>query len=152
MIADTTVLKQHKGYWLNRLRSLVHQSFEERLEKHDVSVASWCVLVSVYDNSARSTSELAQYIEIDKASISRVIEKLIQKGLLIQTAGKDKRSGSISLTQKGMNLVPQLIRQADENERFFWGALTNQESDSLKQMMQKIFIKSSKVRLDGWLK
>lgn len=152
MTKNTTILKHHKGYWLNRLRSLVHQGFEVRLEKYDVSVASWCVLVSVYDNSARSTSELAHYIEIDKASISRVLEKLIQKGLLIQTAGKDKRSGNISLTQKGTNLVPQLIREAEENERFFFSELSTKEQDFLKLIMQKILIKSSKIRLDGWLK
>lgn len=152
MTEHTTILKQHKGYWIGRLRSLVHQGFEERLKKYGISVASWCVLVSVYDNSARSTSDLAQYIEIDKAAISRIIEKLAQKGLLIQTVGKDKRTGSISLTQKGLNLVPQLMGEAEDNERVFFSELTMDEQDSLKQIMQKILIKSSKIRLDGWLK
>jgi DNA-binding MarR family transcriptional regulator len=64
-------LKQHIGYWLNRLRSAVHQAFEKRLDAYAITIAQWCVLIALYDERADSVNGLAKYIEIDKASISR---------------------------------------------------------------------------------
>ncbi|MGE4350098.1 MAG: MarR family winged helix-turn-helix transcriptional regulator [Candidatus Berkiella sp.] len=145
------ILKQHIGYWLNRLRSAVHYRFEERLATYGVSVPAWCIMTSVYDDSAHSINELAEYIEIDKAAVSRLVDKLVHKGLLLHEPGKDRRSGNIRLTAEGQLLVPKLIKEAEENEKEFFGYLSVQQQKSLQTIFNEILTKTSSVKSEGWL-
>jgi DNA-binding MarR family transcriptional regulator len=144
-------LKQHIGYWINRLRMVIHQSFEARLASYDITIASWCILVAIYDKQASSINELAQYIEVDKASISRVTERLVLRGLLLHRQGKDRRSGVIELTSEGEELVPKLLSEAEQNEAQFFGHLSEAEKKQLYGVMCRIFAKVPGIRMDGFL-
>lgn len=145
------ILKQHIGYWLNRLRQCVHNSFEERLSKYGISIASWCVLLAVYDESANSINELAKFIEVDKASISRIVAKLVKAGYLVHGQGGDRRSGAISITEKGKDLMPRLIDEAESNEEEFFGSLNIQELTALQGAIRSILTQATKVNCEGWL-
>lgn len=146
-----TQLKDHVGYWLNRLRMEVHQTFEKRLEKHDISVAQWCILATLHSESADSVSTLARYIEVDIASISRVVERLVAKSLVENQPGKNRRSGIIKLTKQGRDLVPKLFDEAKDNEEQFFGGLTTDEKKQLKKIFLKIFTTIPSIALSGWL-
>lgn len=144
-------LKEHIGYWFNRIRMEVHQSFEARLDRYNISVAQWCILIALYDGKASSVGELAEYIEIDKASISRVVEKLVLLGLVTHMQGKDRRSGFILLTDKAQELVPKLLHEAELNEKHFFGHLTKDEITQLNKVFKKILTKIPSIHADGWV-
>ncbi|MBX9976866.1 MAG: MarR family transcriptional regulator [Alphaproteobacteria bacterium] len=146
------ILKQHVGYWLNRLTTCTHQGFEKKLARHGISVAQWCILVSLYDESACSVGELSTYIEVDKGSISRVVERLVQSGLIIHGTGINRRSGKLILTDEGKALVPQLIAQATANEKEFFGHLSFEELEQFQTLLHKIMINIPSIHTDGWLK
>lgn len=145
-------LKIDIGYWLNRLRMEVHQSFEARLQADDITIAQWCILLTLYNQQASSIKELSKYIETDKASISRVVDRLVSRNLVAHTIGKDRRSGHISLTAAGMVLVPKLIDEATKNEKQFFGHLSPQELSQLQHIFIKILKTIPSIELDGWLK
>jgi DNA-binding MarR family transcriptional regulator len=146
-----THLKNHIGYWINRLRMQVHQSFEERLNTYGITVAQWCILIALHDQQATSVKELSRYIEVDKASISRVVERLVLMELIQHMVGKDRRSGYLRLTEKGMQLVPKLLQEAEANERHFFGHLTPTETESLQSLFNKILITVPSIKRDGWM-
>lgn len=144
-------LKDDIGYWLNRLRMQVHQGFESRLEAYDVTIAQWCILLTLYNEDAASITELSRFIEVDKASISRVVERLLSKEWVTHRQGVDRRSGHIQLTLKGRELVPHLILAANENEQQFFGHLTTEESEQLRQLFYKLFFNLPSIQISGWL-
>lgn len=144
-------LKDDIGYWLNRLRLQVHQSFEMRLEAYEVTIAQWCILLALYNKDAASITELSKFIEVDKASISRVVDRLLSKKLITHKQGADRRSGHIQLTSKGRELVPHLIQAAEDNEQQFFGCLTFDESEQLRQLFHKLFLNLSSIQRSGWL-
>jgi DNA-binding MarR family transcriptional regulator len=144
-------LKSHIGYWINRLRMYVHQALEQRLSQYGISVAQWCILVALYDQQATSVVDLSRYIEIDKAAISRVVGHLIAADLVDQTAGKDRRSGHLQLTDDGRQLVPLLIKEAEKNEEVIFGDLTPEERGQLQFLLKKLLIKNPAITLDGWI-
>ena len=143
-------LKLHIGYWFNRIRMEVHQSFEARLDRYNISVAQWCILMALYDGKASSVGELAEYIEVDKATISRVVERLVAMQLVTHMQGKDRRSGFIVLTDTAQKLVPKLLHEAELNEKHFFGDLTKDDITQLKQIFKKILIKIPSIHIDGW--
>jgi len=144
-------LKDHIGYWINRLRMEVHQAFEARLATYDVTIAQWCILASLYGQEGESITELAAHIEVDKASISRVVERMKEKGLLTHKAGKDRRSGHVQLTREGALLVPQLFREAAENEHHFFGHLSEEEREQFRKIFCRIFTAIPSIQQQGWL-
>jgi DNA-binding MarR family transcriptional regulator len=144
-------LKDDIGYWLNRLRMQVHQGFEARLEAYNVTIAQWCILLTLYNEEAASITELSKFIEVDKASVSRVVDRLLSKEWVIHRQGADRRSGHIQLTLEGRDLVPHLIQEAKENEQQFFGGLTPEESEQLRQIFHKLFLNLPSIQRSGWL-
>lgn len=150
-MSDSSILKKHIGYWLNRLRNVVHYAFEARLVQYDISVAEWSILVSIYDGSANSVNNIAAYIEVDKASSSRVVERLAKKDLLSVAAGDDRRSKILGLTEKGRELIQKLLKEAEENEKHFFGCLSELEQEQMRSIMYKVLQKVPTINLDGWI-
>ncbi len=144
-------LKQYVGYWINKARVCMQLAFEQRLAHYKLTVPQWCVLLSLYGKYAHTISELAAYIDVDKASVSRVVERLAQRNLINHLPGKNRRTGHLQLTDKGIKLVPILLKEAEDNEKFFLDELTEREMQQLKNALTKILTKGPPLRLDGWL-
>lgn len=151
IVRKTHDLKEDIGYWLNRLRMEVHTSFEHRLLAYDITIAQWCILCALYNNNASGVNELSEFIETDKSSISRVVERLVQKKLVTHKVGIDRRSGHISLTTSGLELVPKLVEEAKKNEMQFFGHLTPQEREQLNTVFVTIFKTIPSIQREGWL-
>ncbi|MBA2655921.1 MAG: MarR family transcriptional regulator [Tatlockia sp.] len=120
-------LEDHLGYWLRCLSNYVHTSFAERLAAYDVSVAQWVVLRTLYDKQDISLTETAGLIGVDNSSLSRMVDRMIQKDLITRVEGKDRRSVHLSLTALGNTLVPELARLADENDMQFFRTLSSSD-------------------------
>jgi DNA-binding MarR family transcriptional regulator len=135
-------LEDHLGFWLRCLSNYVHNTFAERLAEYDVSVAQWVVLRTLYDKKDTSLSEAASLVGVDNSSLSRMIDRLIQKGLITRTEGVDRRSVRLSLTARGKKMVPELTRLADENDSHFFRTLSIKEQEHLLNTI-KLLLKSN---------
>jgi DNA-binding MarR family transcriptional regulator len=132
-------LRDHVGYWLRLLSDEVHLGFERQLDARGVTVAQWNVLVTVYHGSATTTTEVARYIGIDPGAVSRLVDRLADKGLMARSADPaSRRRLQLSLTEAGRALVPDLIRIADDNDDAFFGALPEQERIALMRLLQQL--------------
>lgn len=146
---QSNILKQHLGYWVNRLRNVVHYAFEDRLSHYGVGVAEWSILVSICDGSACSVNDIASYMEIDKGSVSRVTEKLIQKGLILFLKNEnDNRLKILNLTEKGKKLICKLEKEAQENDVTFFGCLSSLEIEQMQHIIYKVLQKVPAVSTD----
>jgi DNA-binding MarR family transcriptional regulator len=135
--SNPSELHKHIGYWLRCLSNLVSNAFAEKLAAQDISVAQWVVLRTLYDKRHVTLNEAAHEIGVDKSSLSRMVERLVQKGLLIRAEGSDRRSIGLTLTPAAMKLVPQLAKLADENdEQFFRGLSPRQRKEFLSTIKQ----------------
>ena len=137
-------LPAHLGYWLRCLSNLVSSTFAERLAERDISVAQWVVLRTLYDQRDVTLNEAAEQVGVDKSSLSRMVERLVQKGLLIRAEGGDRRSVGLTLTPAAMKLVPQLAKLADENDAAFFHTLT------LKQRAEFLATIKQLLAANGW--
>lgn len=117
-------LEDHLGYWLRYVSNHVSSSFAQRLEGRNVTVSEWVALRQLYDYEATSPSELAGRMGINKGAVSRLIERLLHKGLVERSANlQDNRAQVLKITARGRTLVPQLAALADENDRAFFSPL-----------------------------
>lgn len=138
-------LEDHLGYWLRCLSNLVSQGFAERLECHGVSVPQWVVLRCLFDAENASLNELASTVGVDNGALSRMVERLVQKGLIARGADpSDRRTVRLRLTEAGAKLVPTLAREADENDEAFFGVLVEEDRAKLLQTVRTLLTEN------GW--
>jgi DNA-binding MarR family transcriptional regulator len=125
-------LEDHLGYWLRRLSNGVSQAFAERLARHEISVPQWVVLRLVFDHAGISLKDLAIKVGVDLGALSRMVERLVSHGLLTRNPKPgNRREVEIELTRTGRALVPNLAREADENDEAFFRPLSATQRDSL---------------------
>jgi DNA-binding MarR family transcriptional regulator len=137
-------LEHHLGYWLRCLSNFVSHSFAEKLAGQDISVAQWVVLRTLYDSSGVTLNEAAAQVGVDKSSLSRMVERLVQKGLLNRAQGDDRRSVGLALTPAGKKLVPQLAQLADENDAAFFHTLAPKRRAEFLATIQQL------LTANGW--
>jgi DNA-binding MarR family transcriptional regulator len=137
-------LDQHAGYWLRCLSNLVSSTFAEKLAQRDISVAQWVVLRTLYDKRDVTLNEAAKEVGVDKSTLSRMVERLVQKGLMIRAVGSDRRSIGLTLTPASRKLVPLLARLADENDERFFHNLSAKERSAFLATIKKL------LAANGW--
>lgn len=136
-------LEDHLGYWLRCLSNLVSQSFANRLEKHGVSVPQWVVLRCLYDAENTSLNELAASVGVDNGALSRMVERLLQKELVVREADPDnRRTVRLRLSDAGQRLVPVLAREADENDATFFGVIGDEERRQILETVRTLLTKN----------
>lgn len=142
---NPSALDQHLGYWLRCLSNYISGSFAARLDRHGVSVAQWVVLRTLYDLDSVTLVDAAKLIGVDKSSLSRMMERLEDKKLVVRAANaKDGRSAYLKLSPAGRKLVPVLAREADENDAVFFETLSNTQKKQLEQIVKNL------LSANGW--
>lgn len=117
-------LEDHLGYWLRCLSNLVSHAFAARLEGHDVSVAQWVVLRCLFDVEHVSLNGLAETVGVDNGALSRMVERLVQKDLVVREVDPaNRRAVRVRLSEAGRKLVPVLAAEADGNDEAFFGVI-----------------------------
>ncbi len=139
MNESTSGLRDHVGYWLRRLSDEVHLSFERKLADKGVTVAQWNVLVALYRDDGSTVGEIARFVETDVAAVSRLVDRLVEKGLLERgTDPASRRRVPLDLTPAARELVPTLIQLADENDRAYFGSLSQAQRDELIALLKTL--------------
>jgi DNA-binding MarR family transcriptional regulator len=137
-------LKSHLGFWLRTVSNQVSHSFARKLERSGATVAEWVLLREMYaEKDPFPPSRLAEITMLSRGAISKLVERLVSKGLVLREDSLgDRRFQQISLTKAGLNLVPKLAKLADENDEYFFGSLTVKEKDQLIKTLKKVIEKT----------
>jgi DNA-binding MarR family transcriptional regulator len=132
-------LHDHTGYWLNRLRGVVHTRLETVLAEHGVTVAQWSVLITVYREDAVTPLEIARFIDVDPGSLTRLLDRMEDKDLIQRLpVDGDRRSIRIALTPHAAALTPRLAALADANDATFFAALSDEEIRDFRYALARL--------------
>jgi len=105
--------------WERRERIL-----SEILRPHDLSLTQWRLLYSLAKLQNRTMNEVADFLTLDRTSLTRAVDKLVVRGLLLRTeVAHDRRLTEITLTAAGRALRAEVLEQNVElYERLIEGA------------------------------
>ncbi|WP_448660252.1 MarR family winged helix-turn-helix transcriptional regulator [Sphingomonas sp. CJ99] len=135
-----SALHDHLGYWLRLVSNHVSHRSARALEAKGVSVAEWVLLRELYGAGAVPPSELASRMGMTRGAITKLVDRLRAKGLLVRAAGgrADRRFQTLALTGQGAALVPLLAEVADANEAALFGVLTGEERETLDRLLSQL--------------
>ena len=133
-------LRSHIGYHLRVVSNAVSHSFARKLQASDVTVAEWVILREMYSgDETTSPSVVAELTGLTRGAVSKLIDRLLHKGLVTRTESSgDRRYQEIKLTSDAIKLVPKLAGIADENDESFFSRLSPPEREALKNTLMKL--------------
>ena len=79
--APISNLEDHLGYWLRFVSNHVSDAFRRKVETHGVTVAEWVVLRELWTVGAARPSQLAEKLGLSRGAISKLVQRIVQKGL-----------------------------------------------------------------------
>jgi MarR family transcriptional regulator, organic hydroperoxide resistance regulator len=139
--AELLDLQDFVPYLINRVgTALVARFSTEALERHDLSIAMWRVLLALWDAGTHRQIDLSDQTSIEVSTLSRLIGRLEQRKLAVRVRAKaSNREVTIALTPKGRALVQELIPIAQRLEEVAIAHLPPREVDALKATLRRVY-------------
>jgi DNA-binding MarR family transcriptional regulator len=112
-------------------------------------VAQWVALRTMYRTGATSVTQLSIAIGVDQGATSRLVDRLVSKGLIErQISRTDRRAATLRLTQAAKKVLPQLAREADKNDQLFFDKLNQRDQELLLRLVKEV-IRKNDLRLSA---
>ncbi len=133
-------LEELLTYRISSLYSLLSAGTAKELSApHGLVLREWRVMVLLAGNEPMSASDLAARSLLDKASVSRAVASLVQRGLLTVTVSDmDARMKVLRLTEEGWRIYADLAPKSLQRHKRLMSALTPAERKSLTSMLSRI--------------
>ena len=117
------------------------------VKEFGINIRQWRVLGCIGQLGPQTARQMVDVVHQDKATISRAIAELSQKGLITKLPNKShKRSPLIWMTEKGKSLYDTLFPVFEDQAKLFTEILSNTEKEQLSQILGKLQIHIEQLR------
>jgi DNA-binding MarR family transcriptional regulator len=130
------------GHLLHRVRTEMlaavdrEMAADEQLVAMEVTSAQFIVLAALNMGEMKSASDLCKHISYDAGAMTRMIDRLEEKGLLRRSrCPNDRRLVNLELTEKGSLALPQMRRVAMRVLNRFLDGFTKAEARQLESFL-----------------
>jgi len=105
----------------------------------DITIDQKLILQYLNDHPELNQNEIAELVFKDNASLTRMIDLMVQKGFLQRSINPDdRRRFKIELTPKGKEVLEKLAPIIVENRKKAFDGISEEELTQLKQTLNKI--------------
>jgi MarR family transcriptional regulator, transcriptional regulator for hemolysin len=113
--------------------------FDRRVRRLGITRAQWLVLTRLHRHPGASLSELAERMEVEKATAGRMIDRLVANGWVARrTQRDDRRVKRVYLTPEAERVHKRIWRVAESTVEDALAGLSAQESKQLMALLQRV--------------
>jgi DNA-binding MarR family transcriptional regulator len=137
---DEGVLSQNIGYHIAQAEVTTMRLYTEHIgEPFSLRPVEYSLLVLLHTNAELSPKQLAQALALPAPSLTMLVDRLHERGLLERVRSEtDRRSQRVLLSAAGETLVQQAIASSPVMNRALDQALTPGEQMILTELLQKV--------------
>ena len=134
-------LGDYLPYLANRVGTVIAERFgADALAPHRLSIAMWRVMAVLASSGSLRQIDLADLTSIDSSTLSRLVTRLVQRGLVTRTrSARNNREVAVKLSAKGIALVGRLIPMARDYEAAAIAGLSRQDLAVLKRCLRRVY-------------
>lgn len=127
------------GYTLTDVARLLRTVFERRVRDLGITRAQWVVIARLKTRPGLSQSEVADILEVEKASAGRLVDRMEAKGWLERMPDPaDRRINRLHLTEDAEHLHALIWPIADATVDDALADLSEAEQDQLRLLMGRV--------------
>ena len=129
------------GMLIGRADLLKNRILDKHLEPYDLTAQQFKVLVIVALYGADTPADLCRSLCLDSGSMTRMLDRLEQKDLLMRTRSEsDRRQVRLVLTDAGQALSDLLPRIGAQAMNEMVGVLEHSELAMLEKLLTKVLV------------
>jgi DNA-binding MarR family transcriptional regulator len=133
-------LERFLPYRLSIVTNLVSRAFARRYENaHGLTIPEWRMMAVLGRFAPLSSQEVGDRTAMDKAKVSRALQRLISAGLVKRRSNpSDNRQNMLALSRKGRAMHDRIVPQALELERELTEVLSPEERRMLDALLARL--------------
>jgi MarR family transcriptional regulator for hemolysin len=116
----------------------LRKAFDRHASGLGVTRAQWKVLFKVSRQPGKRQNELADQLEVEPITLSRIVDRLEESGLIERVSDPtDRRAWLLHVTAKAQPLVAKLQRAADEMTAEAFGDLDPRDIEITRRVLAR---------------
>lgn len=125
------------------LSRLVTRLYNNKLADTGLRITQFSILNAIKAQPPESIFQLSEWLGMERTSLQRTVDKLIEKGLVESEPTGNKRSLGLSLTTEGEALYRQALTRWQEAQDAFESLVGKDEWDNMASQLHRF---SSRVK------
>jgi len=131
--------RRYIGFLIADVARMMRSAFDRRVRRIGLTRSQWLVLSLLHRRPGVSQSELAEMLEVERATAGRMIDRLERKHWLVRRPDRDdRRINRLYLTEDAKDVQAEMGRIAAELLDDAMASLTEGEREALAEMMERM--------------
>jgi DNA-binding MarR family transcriptional regulator len=131
--------EHHIGFLISDNARLMRTAFDRRVRRLGLTRAQWLVINRLYRRPGATQSELAEMLEVEKATAGRTVDRMERKGWVERRPDTaDRRVNRLYLTAEAGTLQAQLAEISDRLVEDALALLSQRERDQLADRLRRV--------------
>ena len=132
-------LRQAPGHLMRRCQQIAVSVFLDECRSWDLTPLQFAILVELKRQGPDDQVGLGGALALDRTTISVVVRKLEERGLVERTTSeKDRRSKPVSITAKGIDLISDILPAAESAQERMLAPLSVSERTQFMRLLGKM--------------
>lgn len=121
-----------------RVKQYAQQKFKEL--EFNITVDQWLLMKHLYENHEMKQNALAELLFKDNPTVTRIIDLLCRKGLVVRKQHpSDRRSFLVSLTKQGVAKVEHMKPRIKKIRLKAWEGLSEEDFRHFQRVINTIY-------------
>ncbi|MDK2857628.1 MAG: hypothetical protein PWQ29_1083 [Verrucomicrobiota bacterium] len=130
---------QNFGFVLHDTARMLRRNFNRRAQSTGLTRTQWRVLKSLHRRNGMRQSQLADLLEIQPISLTRLIDRLEKNGWVERCCDPtDRRANRIFITEKANPVLERLGEFAEETRQEACAGISEKELDQCLKILLRI--------------
>ncbi|MEN3746627.1 MarR family transcriptional regulator [Sphingomonas sp. HF-S3] len=138
MMKEGQDLLEIVGYQVQRAELLMDRDARATLSPYDVTPTKMTALILIRDNPGSDQSALGKALRVNRSSAMKLVNLLVDRGLIERRPGRDLRTNALHLTDEGETLVAAMLADLRASDARMTAALTGEEIKTLVRLLRKL--------------
>ena len=147
------VEKNNIGRWILILYRYGNSYINRKLEHYNIGKGQHFILLTLFRNGGISQEALSSYLQLDKGSIAKSVKKLEDRAYIERSFDLiDKRVNKVSLTQKGLDIIPVIQEVIQSLGDILLSELSESEKQEVNHLLFKMARTVYNIKVNGNVK
>ncbi|MFJ5623632.1 MarR family winged helix-turn-helix transcriptional regulator [Peribacillus loiseleuriae] len=127
-----------------QISRLFTKKLNEQLHQYGLFHSQWSIVYFLKTKGPSTLVEIGEYLNVEKPTITRTVQRLSEGGFIQQVPGKDRREKRIQLTKEGEEVYAACRETITEFEYKVMDGISEQEKGAVFQTLTKICVNLEK--------
>jgi MarR family transcriptional regulator, transcriptional regulator for hemolysin len=131
--------ERHIGFLISDVARLMRTAFDRRVRRLGLTRSQWLVINRLHRRPGATQSELAEMLEVEKATAGRMVDRMEKKGWVVRRPdAADRRVNRLFLTAEADLIQVQLAQIADRTVDSALALLSAREREQFSEWMRQV--------------